>query len=159
MFADVRRAGRIVLILPLLYLLLILLQHLTGFDTGISRLLFADTMASSPELQRPITPMGAVAVLAALLTALFLRSSDSPAARLWVGQVTGIAVAATLLLLVFTVATQLSAGVRLIGAAATSAAPILLLCGAILTSTAPTPAVDAPSAAERRGGKQCRSRR
>ncbi|QDX26343.1 PAS domain S-box protein [Sphingomonas suaedae] len=145
MFLGSRRAARILLILPTLYLVLILLQHLTGFDTGISRLLFAETMASSPELQRPITPMGAVAVLAALLTALFLRSSDSPAARLWVGQVTGIAIAATLLLLAFTVATQFSAGVRFIGVAATSAAPILLLCAAILASLDASP----PASAQR----------
>lgn len=134
MFAGLRRAALIVLIFPLIYLLLILLQHLSGFDTGISRLLFAETMASSPELQRPITPMGAVAVLAALLTALILRSSPSPLARLWVGQVTGIAIAATLLLLAFTVATEFSSGARFIGVAAASAAPILLLCAAILAS-------------------------
>lgn len=132
--AGVRRAARILLTLPLLYLLLILLQHLSGFDTGISRMLFAETMASSAELQRPITPMGAVAVLAALLTALFLRSSRSSLARLWVGQVTGVAVAATLLLLTFTVATQLSSGVRFIGVAAASAVPVLLLCASILVS-------------------------
>lgn len=132
--AGFRRPAQIVLTLPLGYLVLILLQHLTGLDSGISRLLFAETMASSPQLQRPITPMGAVAVLAALLTALFLRCSESATARMWVGQVTGIAVAATLLLLTFTVASQLSAGARFIGVAAASAIPILLLCGSILAS-------------------------
>lgn len=132
--SGLRRSAQILLIFPLIYLLLILFQHLTGLDSGISRLLFADTMASSVELQRPITPMGAVAVLAALLTALFLRSSGSTMARLWVGQVTGIAVAATLLLLTFTVATELSTGARFIGVAAASAIPILLLCASILAS-------------------------
>jgi signal transduction histidine kinase len=107
---------------------------LSALDSGISRMLFAETMASSAALQRPITPMGAVAVLAALLAALFLRSSSSAMARAWVGQATGIAVAATLLLLTFTVATQFSAGARFIGVAAASAVPILLLCGSILAS-------------------------
>jgi signal transduction histidine kinase len=131
---GLRRQAQILLIFPLIYLLLILLQHLSGLDSGISRMLFAETMASSAALQRPITPMGAVAVLAALLAALFLRSSSSAMARAWVGQVTGIAVAATLLLLTFTVATQFSAGARFIGVAAASAVPILLLCGSILAS-------------------------
>ncbi|HEV7288386.1 sensor histidine kinase [Sphingomonas sp.] len=131
---GLRRPAQALLIFPLIYLLLILIQHLSGLDSGISRMLFAETMASSAALQRPITPMGAVAVLAALLAALFLRSSGSAMARAWVGQVTGIAVAATLLLLTFTVATQFSAGARFIGVAAASAVPILLLCGSILAS-------------------------
>ncbi len=131
---GLRRQAQALLIFPLIYLLLILLQHLSGLDSGISRMLFAETMASSAALQRPITPMGAVAVLAALLAALFLRSSSSARARAWVGQVTGIAVAATLLLLTFTVATQFSAGARFIGVAAASAVPILLLCASILAS-------------------------
>ncbi len=131
---GLRRQAQMLLIFPLIYLLLILLQHLSGLDSGISRMLFAETMASSAALQRPITPMGAVAVLAALLAALFLRSSSSAMARAWVGQVTGIAVAATLLLLTFTVATQFSAGARFIGVAAASAVPILLLCASILAS-------------------------
>ena len=131
---GLRRPAQALLIFPLIYLLLILIQHLSGLDSGISRMLFAETMASSAALQRPITPMGAVAVLAALLAALFLRSSSSAMARAWVGQVTGIAVAATLLLLTFTVATQFSAGARFIGVAAASAVPILLLCGSILAS-------------------------
>ncbi|RYD64950.1 MAG: hypothetical protein EOP58_08540, partial [Sphingomonadales bacterium] len=131
---GLRRQAQALLMFPLIYLLLILLQHLSGLDSGISRMLFAETMASSAALQRPITPMGAVAVLAALLAALFLRSSSSAMARAWVGQVTGIAVAATLLLLTFTVATQFSAGARFIGVAAASAVPILLLCGSILAS-------------------------
>jgi signal transduction histidine kinase len=131
---GLRRPAQTLLIFPLIYLLLILLQHLSGLDSGISRMLFAETMASSAALQRPITPMGAVAVLAALLAALFLRSSSSAMARAWVGQATGIAVAATLLLLTFTVATQFSAGARFIGVAAASAVPILLLCGSILAS-------------------------
>jgi len=131
---GLRRQAQALLMFPLIYLLLILVQHLSGLDSGISRMLFAETMASSAALQRPITPMGAVAVLAALLAALFLRSSSSAMARAWVGQVTGIAVAATLLLLTFTVATQFSAGARFIGVAAASAVPILLLCGSILAS-------------------------
>ena len=131
---GLRRPAQTLLIFPLIYLLLILIQHLSGLDSGISRMLFAETMASSAALQRPITPMGAVAVLAALLAALFLRSSSSAMARAWVGQVTGIAVAATLLLLTFTVATQFSAGARFIGVAAASAVPILLLCASILAS-------------------------
>ncbi|MCA1198182.1 hypothetical protein K9B35_09405 [Sphingomonas sp. R647] len=131
---GLRRQAQALLIFPLVYLLLILLQHLSGLDSGISRMLFAETMASSTALQRPITPLGAVAVLAALLAALFLRTSSSSMARAWVGQVTGIAVAATLLLLTFTVATQFSAGARFIGVAAASAVPILLLCASILAS-------------------------
>ncbi|MDR6853180.1 signal transduction histidine kinase [Sphingomonas sp. BE123] len=142
-FGGYVKAARLLLIFPLIYLTLIFIQHLTGLDSGISRLLFAETMASDPALGRPITPMGAVVVLAALLAALYLRSARSAMARPLVGQVAGIAIAATLLLLAFTVGTQLSYGARFIGVAAATAVPVLLLCGAVLVS------LDGPRAAPR----------
>lgn len=129
-----RRASRLLLLLPATYLVIVLLQHLTGIDIGISRLIFADKMDVAPLRGRRIIPIGPLVVVGLLTVALILRGSERRNARWWAGPAASIAVAGMLLLLTFTLAGQVSANIRFFGVTIASSMPIILLCAAILTA-------------------------
>ena len=129
-----RHAARALLILPAVYVLIVLLQHMTGIDIGISKLLFADKLEQVPLQGRRITPLGPLVVIGLLIAALMLLASPMRSARWWAGPAASIAVAGMLLLLTFTLAGQVSTNIRFFGVTTFSSLPIILLCGAILTS-------------------------
>lgn len=129
-----RRASRLLLLLPATYLVIVLLQHLTGIDIGISRLIFADKMDVAPLRGRRIIPIGPLVVVGLLTVALILRGSERRNARWWAEPAASIAVAGMLLLLTFTLAGQVSANIRFFGVTIASSMPIILLCAAILTA-------------------------
>ena len=129
-----RRASRLLLLLPATYLGIVLFQHLTGIDTGISRLIFADKMDAAPLRGRQIIPLGPLVVVGLLTVALALLGSQRRDARWWAGPAASIAVAGMLLLLTFTLAGQVSANIRFFGVTIASSLPIVLLCASILTA-------------------------
>lgn len=133
-FTGKPRAARIALIFPAFYLVMLLFQHITGIDSGIARLLFAEKMALAPMVRRPITPLGPILVLMLMLSALVLLSSGKSNLRWWAGQITSLAFAATLLLVAFTAAEHIEKGIRFVGVTSGASLPILLLCVAILIS-------------------------
>lgn len=131
-FVGQPRAARIALVFPAFYLAMLLFQHITGIDSGIARLLFADKMALAPMVRRPITPVGPILVLLLLLSALVLLSSGKAKLRWWAGQMASLAFAATLLLLAFTAAKHIEKGIQFVGVTSGAGVPVLLLCLAIL---------------------------
>lgn len=129
-----RHASRALLMLPTAYFVIVLLQHVTGLDTGISQLFFAEKIAQVELYGRRITPLGPLTIVSLLIIALWLLTSTSRNARWWAAPIASIAVAGMLLLLTFTLAGQVTANVRFFGVTSAPSVGVLLLCASILTS-------------------------
>ena len=127
-----RVAARFLFALPIIYIVLACFEHATGIDLGAGRLLFAEQFNRVTVNAGGRIPLGPLSVLTLLQVALLLWSSTSRAWRYWAAPVATVAIAATLLLLAFILATRIEVSQRFVGAAAGSALPLCLLAGAVI---------------------------
>jgi PAS domain S-box-containing protein len=127
-----RAAARLFLLLPSALLLLVL-AHYTGLlDIGIGRLLFGEAVTRLQVRNDGVPPLGGVSLLTLHIAALFLLSSPKAALRRWAMPLASSTLAATLLLVTFTLTHQIPVGARFVGPSTTSAIPPLLLSAAII---------------------------
>jgi PAS domain S-box-containing protein len=131
LLAGHRIAARIFLLLPTALVALVLVHYFAG-DFGIGRLLFGDQVVALHVRNNGVPQLGALSALTMEVTALYLLTSQRSALRRWAAPLASATLAATLLLIAFTLTHQISPGSRFVGPSALSGVPALLLSAAII---------------------------
>jgi PAS domain S-box-containing protein len=131
LLAGHRIAARVFLLLPTALVALVLIHYFAG-DFGIGRLLFGDQVVALRVRNNGVPQLGALSALTMQVTALYLLTSQRSALRRWAAPLASATLAATLLLVAFTLTHQIPPGSRFVGPSALSGVPALLLSAAII---------------------------
>jgi len=131
LLAGHRVAARVLLLLPTALVALVLAHYFVG-DFGIGRLFFGDQIVALHVRNGGVPQLGALSALMMEVTALYLLSARRSALRRWAAPLASATLAATLLLVAFTLTHQIPLGSRFVGPSALSGVPALLLSVAII---------------------------